>query len=107
MKDGEDFRLALKDFFSSGKWFVAYVHKNKRGVSRLGIIVSKRVEPYSVNRNYVKRLIREGFRKDIPVQCALDIVIRLRQPLRQKTSYEGRKALAELLGHVKAKCASY
>jgi ribonuclease P protein component len=106
IKSGEEFRRVLATYFGSNKWFVGYVHENGMGVSRLGIIVSKRVAPDSVDRNYAKRLIREGFRREFPAKCALDIVIRLRCPLNRETSGEGRKALTQLLGNIQKRCVS-
>ena len=106
IKSGEEFTLVLAAYFGSNKWFVAYVHENGIGVSRLGIIVSKRVVPGSVGRNYAKRLIREGFRREFPAGCALDIVIRLRSPLDRENSGEGRKALTQLLGNIHKRCVS-
>ena len=56
--------------------------------------------PRSTNRNYVKRLIREIFRQNFPVDRALDIVVRLRRPLGRESSQEGRETLVQLLGDV-------
>ena len=106
IKTGEEFRIVLAAYFCSNKWFVGYAHENRIGVSRLGMVVSKRVVPHSVNRNYAKRLIREGFRQEFSARCALDVVIRLRRPLDRERSGEGRKALAQLLGNIQKKCVS-
>ena len=100
LRSGEEFRHALAAYFCSNKWFVIYVNANKAGSSRLGIITSKRLMPRSTNRNYVKRLIREIFRQNFPVDRALDIVVRLRRPLGRESSQEGRETLVQLLGDV-------
>jgi ribonuclease P protein component len=107
IKSGEEFRLALAANLCSSKWFVIYARGNKVGVSRLGIIASKKVAPYAVNRNYAKRLIRESFRRNFPVRCALDIVVRLRCPLSQDTSHEGWMALTQLLSDIRKRCVSF
>jgi len=100
LKSGEEFRLAFAAHFYSNKWFAVYARENKVGASRLGIIVSKKVVPHAVNRNYAKRLIREKFRQDFPVWHAVDIVVRLRRSLSQRASDEGSGALAQLLGDI-------
>lgn len=41
--------------------------RNQRGFNRLGMVVSKRNMPRAVDRNRIKRLIREAFRKIDPI----------------------------------------
>ncbi|MBI1174144.1 MAG: ribonuclease P protein component [Sideroxydans sp.] len=107
IKSSEEFKLALNAQFCNNKWFTIHARENKAGVSRLGIIVGKRVSPLSVSRNFVKRLIREEFRRDFPVRCALDIIVRLRRPLSRETAHDGQKALAQLLSDIKIKCVNF
>jgi ribonuclease P protein component len=45
----------------------------------LGISISKRVEPSSVRRNRVKRLIREQFRAKSRQGQGCDLVVRMRK----------------------------
>ena len=79
------------------KWFVIYVQKNESGITRLGVVASKRIMPKAVSRNFTKRLIREVFRRSFSADYALDIVVRARRQLSPETSREGRLALAQLL----------
>ena len=58
--------------------------------------------PHSTSRNYVKRLVREIFRRNFPADRALDIVVRLRRPLSRESSQDGRKTLVQLLGDVQS-----
>ena len=81
----------------TNKWFVVYVQKNEVGISRLGVVASKRVMPTAVSRNFAKRLVREAFRRSFSVDRALDVVVRARRQLSPETSMEGRQALAQLL----------
>jgi ribonuclease P protein component len=97
LNSSEEFELALTGFISNNRWFSAYARGNKIGVSRLGVVVSKRIIPHAVTRNFVKRLVREEFRRNFPVKYAVDIVIRLRRPLNHLAADEGQKALAQLL----------
>ena len=100
IRSGGEYRLILGEYCCSNKWFVGYARENNIGVSRLGLIVSKKVAPTAVKRNFAKRLIREVFRQEFPARCAQDIVIRLRCPLSQETSGIGRGALIQLLGRI-------
>lgn len=81
----------------NNKWFVIYLRKNEGNVARLGIITSKKIMTKAVTRNFAKRLIREVFRHSFLVCCALDVVVRVRRPLSQEASKEGRLALTQLL----------
>jgi len=50
---------------------------NELGHARLGMIVSKRLFPHAVDRNRVRRRIREAFRQMAAGLPALDLVVRL------------------------------
>lgn len=81
----------------TNKWFIAYIRKNEGPQARLGLVVSKRVMPRAVTRNYAKRLIREAFRQSAQMLPALDIVVRPRCPIKPGDAAEGRQALTHLL----------
>ncbi|MBI4937985.1 MAG: ribonuclease P protein component [Nitrosomonadales bacterium] len=80
----------------ANKWFVVYMQKNGAGVSRLGVVASKKTMPKAVSRNYAKRLAREVFRRSFPADSAWDVVVRARKQLDPQTSREGRAALEQL-----------
>ncbi len=43
--------------------FVVLVHPNETGLARVGVTVTKKTAPRAVDRNRVKRLVREAFRR--------------------------------------------
>lgn len=56
---------------------------------RLGLIIAKRFLPRAVDRNHLKRLIRESFRAQRPELPPTDIIVRLmRRPARKVSAGE-------------------
>lgn len=55
--------------------FKIFFTRNSKHNARLGIIASKRSIPSAVNRNRVKRIIREAFRQHNIKLCKLDLVV--------------------------------
>jgi ribonuclease P protein component len=58
-------------------YVMVMVRPNAVGYPRLGMIVAKRVLARSVDRNRVKRCVRESFRQALPELPACDFVVRL------------------------------
>ncbi len=80
------------------RYFVIYVHRTHEETLRLGITVSKKVGK-SVQRNRVKRLIRESFRQLRPeLKQGYDIVIVGRTGAARLTCQEVHHGLARLFG---------
>ena len=65
---------------SGSKTFVLLSRANTVGYPRLGMVVAKRKVRRSVDRNRVKRMIRESFRTHKHALPAEDYVVILRQP---------------------------
>ena len=60
--------------------------RNQRGFNRLGMVVSKKNIPGAVDRNRIKRKIRESFRQQrIEGSKGLDVVVLTRQKARFET----------------------
>lgn len=60
----KDFKRAYQkgSFFATPLFHVNYL-VNNLGFSRLGIVISKKIEPKSVKRNQIKRKFREASRQ--------------------------------------------
>ena len=98
IKQSFEFNAARQALCIKNKWISLYIKSNCLGVSRLGIIVSKRIINKAVHRNATKRMIRETFRLSNLSNKAVDIVVCIRKndPTKSK-SYE---ALIELFAQV-------
>ncbi len=106
VSDRTEFAAVLGAKSVSNPWFVVYFRKNEAGVSRLGVVVSKRTEPRAAQRNFAKRLIRERFRRDFLAPRGLDIVVRVRRQLNRSNSSVGRDALLQLFDEVLKRCGN-
>ena len=62
-----------------GAGAILHVATGTPGVSRLGIALTRRLLPRSVDRNRVKRIVREAFRRHAAKAAGLDVVIALRE----------------------------
>lgn len=58
-------------------YVMVMVRPNQVGHARLGMIVAKRLLARAVDRNRVKRCVRESFRQVLPELPACDFVVRL------------------------------
>jgi len=71
-----DFRAALRrPPISQDAWFRFNTRPSQGGYARLGIAVSRRTAPRSVDRNRIKRLVRESFRTQQTNIEANDVVV--------------------------------
>lgn len=93
---------------SRGEWFDVYcvasldnpaakdMHLAGTDSSRLGLVVAKRICRSAARRNWIKRLVRESFRREMPAGAPLDCVVRLRRAL---NFADAAAARSELLAH--------
>ena len=77
----EGFSQILQQKAHVNRWFAIYTKPNSLVYSRLGITISKRIVPSAVNRNKIKRMIRECFRLRVKQPDCKDVVIRLRKSI--------------------------
>lgn len=81
-------------------WFSVYSQPNPECNIRLGISISKRIVPGAVQRNGIKRLVRECFRQHMHHNLSLDVVVRLRKSLDKSEKPSARLLLSSLLDKV-------
>ena len=76
-----------------GRCFSVRYRQNELGHARLGLAVSKRVSKLAVERNRIKRLLRESFRRRRTQLPAFDLVVMARE---QAAGVPGPELLAEI-----------
>lgn len=90
LKSGRSAREELVNMISIGNHMVA---------PRLGMVVPKRLLPRAVDRNRIKRLMREWFRASVPLLSGRDVVIRLKTPVLGKASERALLLQLQKLAH--------
>ena len=97
-----------KDYSVSNKSLLVLASKNSLGFNRLGLIVGKKSLPRAVDRNKVKRQLREAYRRLEPM--GMDIVVLVRPGIRVKVPAKDNetvgKTIFQTLDNLKKKVVS-
>lgn len=94
-----------KDFdrvFNEGSYldtplFLVKSAKNNLKVSRFGFVVSKKVSPKAVERNRIKRIMREVVRKAIQNEKELDIIFISKPTITQQSFFKIQEEINKIL----------
>jgi ribonuclease P protein component len=98
MRSPKDFESVLRDGSRlTSRNFVLRAGPNGRPHARLGIIAGKKAAARAVDRNRIKRLIREAFRSTWPSLGSYDVTVQLRSDLREELNPAIRAELGGLL----------
>ena len=92
---------------ASDEFFTVYGLPNDRPHARLGMVVGKRYASRSVDRNRLKRDIREAFRLYSEALTGLDIVVFTKAGAASQPNPRLQQLLTKLLERVNKKCANY
>ena len=112
---GKAYRILKTDEFSSvfsfrrthsSEFFQIFVKANGLTHARLGLVVAKKVAQRAVARNYIKRTIRETFRRERTDLPAVDLVIRCRRRFSRCDGDAARHQLKNLFARIAA-CHAY
>ena len=76
-----------------GRCFSVRYRQNELGHARMGLAISKRVSKHAVERNRIKRLLRESFRRVRHRLPPVDLMVMARE---QVTTMPGSQLLCEL-----------
>jgi ribonuclease P protein component len=84
--------------------FTAVIQPNGTGRPRLGLSVAARILRLAVQRNRIRRIIRESFRQHQQSLPALDIVVGLRGSPQDVDNAQLRRSLEKLWQKIHASC---
>jgi ribonuclease P protein component len=76
------------------RYFTVLSVPNDAGQPRLGVVVARRTAPRAVDRNRIKRLVRESFRHHQQALAARDLVVLAKADARRASKQELADALA-------------
>ena len=65
---------------TQGRWIELVVASAERTPGRAGLVVGRKALARSVDRNYLKRRVREALRAARPAITAYDLIVRLKRP---------------------------
>ena len=81
----------------SGHFLAIHYQQNQLGWPRLGLVVIKKTTRLSVDRNYMKRVLRELFRGQQARVKSLDLIIRVKKTFNSADFPAVEKEFVELL----------
>ncbi|WP_347329854.1 ribonuclease P protein component [Marinimicrobium locisalis] len=90
-----DFQSVFADapFRASHKYFLILARPNERNHPRLGLVIAKKHIRLATERNRMKRLIRETFRRLPPTSSGFDVIVLARKGM---DTLENRELLDQL-----------
>jgi ribonuclease P protein component len=83
-----------------GRLAIIHASPAAGSVSRLGVALTRRLVPSAVDRNRVKRLVREAFRRHPLKHSGLDCVVMLRERFASAQAAEIAAEVRALLGRL-------
>ena len=101
-----DFQRVFDNPLKSADSFFTVLAKTRidEGPSRLGLAIAKKQLKRAVDRNRIKRLIRETFRQnEMLSDKAIDVVVMTRHSVRAKTNHELQQSLESLFNQAPSK----
>ena len=98
LRKSADFEAVFKNttIRVSGKYLLLLAKKNNLGHPRLGLVVAKKNVPQAVQRNRIKRNLRESFRCNTDCLAEFDLVLLCRWGIDKLDNSSIRAALTEL-----------
>ncbi len=99
-------RVFDNDCGSRDKYFAVYARPNNEQGPRLGLVVSRRVSPRAVDRNRIKRQIREDFRQSVAHLDDLDYVVVARYAARRQIGGRIRASLQQHWNRLNKQCGN-
>ncbi len=105
LKPGEFKRVFNQACRSSDQHLTVFAAPNSLQTARLGLAISKKNVKLAVQRNRIKRLIRESFRHHPQTLTGFDLVVMARRGVTELDNSEITRALEKHWRRIQDKCA--
>ncbi|MDH5183756.1 MAG: ribonuclease P protein component [Gammaproteobacteria bacterium] len=105
LKPGEFKQVFDHSTRSSDSNLTVFCRPNSQGNARLGLAISKKQLKRAVDRNRIKRLVRESFRQHQFVLSSLDLVVLARRSIHELDNRQVLHALERHWQRVIKRCA--
>lgn len=103
---GKEYQHVFRDpVRSSDPFFTILACPNARQMPRLGLAIAKKVVAKAVQRNRIKRQVRESFRLNQGSLQGLDIVVLARKGLQDRSNDEIQQSLCKHWEKLVKRCA--
>jgi len=105
-------RLIKTDDFSSvfnfrkrisGHFLAIHYQPNQLHQPRLGLVVAKKIVRLSVDRNYIRRVLREVFRHQQQDLAHVDMIVRVQRPFARNDFTNVQQEFLDLLAKLNSK----
>ena len=87
-----------KRFYSAN--LIVHYKPNENDVVRIGFVVAKKVAKLAVDRNYMRRVLRELCRQEQALLKGVDIVIQVKKPFKNGDFLIMKQELVKLFGKI-------
>jgi ribonuclease P protein component len=102
----DEYRRVFSDGWRSvDNLFLVLALPNSMNDSRLGLAISKKISRRAVDRNRIKRVVRESFRQHLDLLAGLDLVVVSRQGVTRADNIRRFQSLSAHWRRVAEKCA--
>jgi ribonuclease P protein component len=89
----------------STNFFVAHYKPNQHVQTRIGFVVAKKVAKLAVDRNYMRRVLRELCRQEQHLLMSVDVVIQVKKPFKNNNFLIIKQELIGLFASIQKKTA--
>ncbi|VAW69019.1 Ribonuclease P protein component [hydrothermal vent metagenome] len=105
LKPDEYSRVFKNPIRSSDRLFIILAVKNENSHARLGLAISKKNTKRAVDRNMIKRLVRESFRLSLKKLPFIDIVVMAKPVTKSANNQQIFQSLQQHWSRLSKQCA--
>jgi ribonuclease P protein component len=97
--------FSFKKRFSSSIFVVHYKPNHIQQV-RVGFVVAKKIAKLAVDRNYMRRVLRELCRHDLPISVGVDVVIQVQKKFKNQDFINVNQELKSIFNKIENKLSA-